>query len=427
MNTSKVSANFESVKEEKNDRSKSANSFVKFYRRFPATTLVLAPYVILILPPAFIFGNDSVWFLIRIALVALAGTLIVDIFWPRKRSANSNPGLTRYGRELYYLALGSILISVIVGILAALAGKGSVAVQIGRVEVTSGVIGTLDSFVGSWNIVGFGFLVAAYMGRNCSKREFYLVTAIVAGGVFIETIFTQRTAPLFSVLTFLVMFLMLFGLIRFRVVILGILATLLVWPTVFTIRNQLRISDGVKVSEKVSAFDRIRFDLQFSRAEGLEVPLDVSNTAGYLYDPSVTDIFRYGLIPRILDPNRDLVSTGNVINIALGGSTTSSFTFGPVTSVYVMQGPLFLFLYYAFLAILLNFVWRGGRNLTPIRLMLLASIISGPFGWFATQPDVLIGVIQSLIACLPLFGVLALIPKKKREIDIEEELARSSI
>lgn len=387
---------------------------VAFFRRMPTTTLIMAPYLLLFLPPAFIFRNPAVWFLIGVALVALCGTVLVDLLWPRtRRKPAPQKALERYGRGLFYLAFSAVAISSVVGLLAALAGKGSVAVQTGRAEISSGFIAALDGFIGSWGVVGIGLLVAAYLGGKCSRKEFFFTIAVGVLGAAVGVIFTQITAPLFSQITFLVTFLIFFGLIKFRTVIIGIFATLYVWPSIFEVRNLLRVANGVKVSDHVSAFDRLRFDLQFSRAMELNIPLDVS-APGFLQHPTILDILRFGLIPRILDPDRAMVSTGHVINIALGGSTTSAYTFGPVTTIYVLEGPIFLFFYYAMLAVLVNWVWQGGTRITPVRLMLLATLFSGPLGWFSTQPDALIGAVQSVTASVPLLIALSMLSKNSR-------------
>ncbi|MGP5561491.1 hypothetical protein ACTXN9_13065 [Corynebacterium casei] len=385
---------------------------VAFFRRLPTTTLVLAPYLLLFLPPAFIFGNSSVWFLIKVALIALLATTLVDLFWPRTPQMQDPKAiLKRYDRRLFHFAFIVVAFSSLVRFLAALAGKGSVAVQTGRAEMSSGYIGTLDSLIGSWGIAGVGLAVAAYFGGYCSKKELFLTVGIGVAGTALGVVFTQITAPLFSEITFLTMFLLFFGLIRSRLILIGIVVVLYIWPTIFEIRNQWRVESGVRVSDEVSAFDRLRFDLQFARAQELSVPLE-DTAIGFLQNPNVLDILRYGIIPRFLDPDRDLVSTGQVINMALGGSETSAYTFGPVTTIYVLGGSLYLFFYYALLAVLVNWVWKNGALITPVRLLLLATLFSGPLGWFSTQPDTLIGAVQDVTASVPLFIGLYLIRRK---------------
>jgi len=388
------------------------SSVVAFFHRMPTTTLVIAPYVLLFLPPAFIFGNSSVWFLIRVLLIALLGTVLIDLAWPRvKPLKEPRVYLERYDRRLFYLSFSVISLSTFVGVLAAIAGKGSVAVQTGRAELTSGFIVKLDSLTGSWEVLAVGLIVACYFGGQCTKKEMYFTLCIGVLGTAIGAIFTQITAPLFNKLTFLAMFLLFLELIKFRAVLFGIFGTLVIWPTVYEIRNQLRLANGVGVSEHLLAFDRLRFDTQFARAQEINVPLD-DNVSGILQNPGLLDILRFGLIPRFLDPDRDIVSTGLIINMALGGTETSAYTFGPVTTVYVLGGALYLLSYYAILAVVLNLVWQGGTRITPIRLTLLGVLFNGPLGWLSTQPDTVIGAVQSLTASIPLFIALMMIRTK---------------
>lgn len=382
--------------------------FVAVYRRYPVTFALLAPYLMLILPPAFIFGNREVWFLIEVAAIALAGAFLLEFVEPKQKGPSAPTNTAgEYGRGLFYLSFFAIAVGSIVGAAAAYEGKGSVTAMIAMAD-SSGLIGAIDSLTNGWVVVGVGMLFAAYVGAQCTRRAALFTLAIAILGEAIAAYFTQRTAPLFAFVTFLVVMAVLLGVVRPRVVLVGILATLLLWPTVFELRNQLRLEQGVAVSDAVTAFDRLRFDLQFGRGAELKVPLDV-DVPGFLRNPTPIDMLRYGTVPRFLDPERDLVSTGQVINVALGGGIASAYNFGPVTTAYVLEGPFYLFLYYFLLAVFFRRVWRQGTRITPMRVALVALVFNGPLGWFSTFPDTVISVLQSLVSAVPLFVVLHLL------------------
>lgn len=378
------------------------------YRRFPTTLTLLAPYVLLILPPAIVFGNPRIWFLIGVALIALAGAIVPELLIPRRARATPLPtDIVEHGRGLVPLAVLAITTSSIVGLAAAYSGKGSVAAQIGVAEESAGFIGTIDSLTRGWMIVGAGLLFAAYIGGHCSRRLLLAALVVPVASTAVAVYFTQITAPLFQLITCLAMLALFLGVIKMRVVIIGMLAILVLWPTVFELRNELREEVGVQVSESVSATDRLRFDLLFARAQDLEIPLDI-DMPGLLLHPSPIEMLRYGIVPRFLDPERDLVSTGQVINVALGGVSTSALSFGPVTTAYVLEGPVYLFFYYFLLSVYLNWIWRRRGRITAARLALLALVFHGPLGWISTFPDTTIGMLQNIVAAVPLLLILSL-------------------
>lgn len=386
---------------------------VAVYRRFPTTVTLLAPYLFLILPPAFAFGNPQVWFLIEVALIALAGTFLPDLAWPRRKRLEVQTGAEGSARGLFPVAFFAISTSSVVGIAAAYLGKGSVAAQIGVTETSVGLIGTLDSLIRGWAIVGVGLLFAAYICNQISRKSFLVTLSIPVASAVGSAYFTQITAPVFGLITFVAMMALFLGVLKLRVAIIGMISILVIWPTVFEFRNELRMQEGVRVSESVSAMDRVRFDLLFARGQELDVPLDIE-VPGVLVHPSLADMLRYGLVPRFLDPEREIVSTGRVINVALGGNSSSSYTFGPVTTAYVLEGPVYLFLYYFLLSVYVNVLWRRGTKITPTRLALLALVFSGPLGWFSTFPDTTIGMLQNMVSALPLLLALSLVRKAEK-------------
>lgn len=381
---------------------------VSLYRRFPATISLAAPYVLLILPPAIIFGNPGLGFLVSVGFIAVAGTVVPELLRPPPRASSEAPvAIEDHAGWLMRVSVTALAISSVVHVIAAAGGKGSVAAQVGIAQASSGIFDSLDSLTSGWMFVGVGTLVAAYLGRQCSRRVFFIVLAIPALAKLAAVVLTQMTAPLFEYLTFLAMFLLFFGLVPARAIMAGILAALLIWPTFYALRNEGRVADGLRVDTTVSAQDRLRFDLQFARAREVEMPVEVQ-LSGILQNPTPFDIVRYGTIPRFLDPERDKVATAYVLNVALGGSDTSAYTFGPVNDTFVLEGPVYLFVYYALVAILVNVVWKRGLGLTPMRIVLLALVMGGPLGWFATFPDANIAMMQHLVSSLPIFLVLSL-------------------
>lgn len=387
------------------DRYVNAGAVSRLLRRAPVTTQLAIPYGILILPQALLYGNEHLAFILGILGLALAGCGTVEtVVRTRRRDAFlvvSRRRLESYGGTLRVVALLACAVGQASGIVSASFGVGTVAAQLGLIRPLAPV-GPLLSIFSTWTVSGAALLVGAYLAGRLTRRTLHLcfLAVIVLEGV--RTTITTITASLISLTVYLVVLGIFAGTLRLRTCVVAVVAVLLIWPTVYEIRNAIRQDSGVHVSTSVDAFDRLRYDQQISRAADIpQVPIDIGQ-------PDLQDTLRYGLVPRFLDPDRPTLSTGNRINVFLGGSDTSSFTFLPVTTLYVLQGPLATVVFYALLALILALALRSGSRLSPARLVIFGLVSAGPLSWFAGYPDSTIGCLQGLVAALPLLGVLHL-------------------
>ncbi|WP_101847238.1 hypothetical protein [Zhihengliuella sp. ISTPL4] len=387
----------------------------RLFLSYPVSVALSLPYVLLILPQAVWNQNEHLGFLIGVLALALAGAVFVEALVGILRSSGRRARAARtaanvdatferlnaYGPALRRSAYFVTVVGVVVGVVSAAAGIGSIQSQVGLVAV-SAPLSMASALVGGWPTIGSALLVAARMARQLSARSFWSWIGILVVGQALEAYLTAVTATLMTFATSLMMMLLLFGIIRVRFALVTLLIVLIAWPIAFDIRNGLRESSGVAVSADVDAFDRLRFDLQITRAAEIrDIPLELGQ-------PGPIEIVRYGLVPRALDPERPPISTGIKINMYLGGSATSSYTFLPVTTAYVLGGPVYLVLWYGFWALLAAIVLRGGRDLSVLRIVLMGLLLSGPLGWFSTFPDRTIGVLQFLVSFLPVLLYLAL-------------------
>lgn len=408
--------------------------FQRLFRSFPISVALALPYVVLILPQAVWNDNEHLGFIVGVFAIALAATLFVELLIAIARSSRIDrqrergelrpdatlARLNEYGPALRRVAFVVTAVGVAVGVLSAAAGVGSIQSQIGLVAV-SAPLAMASALVGGWPTVGVALLIAARLAGQLSVRTFWIWIGVVVLGQGIEAYLTALTASLMAFATSLMMMLLLFGVIRIRYAVIALLVVLVAWPLAFDIRNELRQSTGVTVSTQVGAFDRLRFDEQIARAtEVTEVPLDLGQ-------PGPIEMLRYGLVPRVLDPERPPISTGIKINMYLGGSATSTYTFLPVTTTYVLGGPVYLLLWYAFWALIGAVILRGGRDLSVLRIVLMGLVFSGPLGWFSTFPDRTIGVLQFFVSFLPvmLFLLLEKTAVKRRAARREAKAAAS--
>ncbi len=325
--------------------------------------MMAGPYLILIIPEAVLNGNPDTGFLLSLFGLAVAGSLTVETLllpaWPggnwRERFAAA-AGTRGSGFALARTVAG---ISIVGDVTTALLGGGTIFTQVTG-ETSSSSIVQIASLVSSWRYLAFGLLIASLLGGRIPRRSAYAwMTALVLVQVAI-TVLTARTNPLFSYVTFAAVIGLVFGVFKVRYIVIAIVAVLIIWPTIFSVRNQIRESGGVPVSQSTTAEDRLRFDLQVTRAHDYVVPADIG-------EPGALTFVRYAVVPRVLDPGRPAFSTGHLINIYLGGGDTSAFTFLPLGTIYFLNGYLAIPIFYGAWALVVAVLLRarGGPRAGP--------------------------------------------------------------
>lgn len=373
-------------------------------REFPVTTLVAMPYAILILPQALLFANPDTGFIVWVLFLTLLPAFVVEVLTRHRSVRPLSLQGPSYGRNLYRLAVVLGVVGSLSTVVRALAGVGSVSAQVTGASGGS-LLTTALSVLTPWSVISVGLLVAAHLAGECTRRRMFAWIGVVVLGQAVAAHLNAITAPFFVFAIFVTTLLLYVGLVGIRHCVAIGAVILVVWPTVFALRNEARTAAGVDVSVRVGAFDRLRYDLQITRAVDLGHSIDVAT-------PDLIGILRYGLIPRFLDPGRPSLSTGNLINVYLGGVAESSFTFLPVTTTYVLEGPLVAAGVYVGWVVLLFLLLRHGRRVTPLRLAVLALVLAGPLSWFATYPDDTIGLLQGTVSLAPVAVALHLLRRR---------------
>lgn len=374
-------------------------------RRAPVTTQVAIPYAILIIPQALLNSNEHLGFIIGVLALALAGSTLVESFVRvRDRDrllADSRRTLESYGGTLRFTAFLACAVGQITGVVSAAFGVGTIAAQVGLIRPPAALAQTVSLF-STWTVSGAALLVGAYLAGQLSRRTLHLSFLAIILLEAVRTSFTALTAHFISVLVYLVVLAVFAGTLKVRHCVVAVVAVVLLWPSVYQLRNDIREQSGVRVVATIGAYDRLRYDEQISRAAQIpEVPIEIGQ-------PDLLDILRYGLVPRLLDPDRPSLGTAKKINAFLGGGTTSAYTFLPVTTLYVLQGPVQTVLFYAALAVILAVALKCGTRLTPARLIVFGLVSSGPLGWFTSYPDETIVSMQGILAAIPLLVTLGL-------------------
>ncbi|MGC4759568.1 hypothetical protein [Micromonospora trifolii] len=374
-------------------------------RCYPVTVVVLAPYALLILPMAVYHRNPETGFIVSLVGLALLGSVAVETIG--RLSGRPDPrwreGFRRAHARypwLYPIAVVVTLISIVANVLGAHLGRGTIVNQVSG-DLSGGSLAMVSTLFSGWTALGFALLVASHLGGRLSRPKLYGWLAVLVGAEAYIAVLTARSAPLVALLFFVASTGALCGVFRLRYLALCAVLLFVAWPAVFEHRNALREDRGVAVDTKVTATDRLRLDSQLSLVAGFDVPVDLGQ-------PGVTDYLRYGLVPRVLDPDRPAISTGQRINQYIGGGPTSAYTFLLLGNIWFFDGAIGVVAVHAFwaavAAVLLR--WRGTPG--PIRLSLFCLVLFDPLLWSNTYPDSTIGFLQHVVAATPVFVLLGL-------------------
>lgn len=398
---------------DRSNRRSSPGRSQRVVQAHPISTFVAAPYLLLYLPMALIFKNPRYDFILLTGMLAVVGAFFGEVVGNSLQ--NRRKGVRRGERRApeslrgqdnaqasYLVGKVALMIGGLSRLIASSQHVGSVVDQLQGAASANSAVGQLTSLFGTWAFTGIALILWAGRHSRVTKGKLRGWTAFFGLVFVVDFISTAISARLISAIIYVTWLLLMFGYIRFRTLITLFLIGMIVIPGLLTVRNDLRQKSDVVIAAQESPYDRLRYDLQITRAVDIEWPLDVGQPQG-------VDLLRYGLVPRVLDPSRPVLSTGVRIAEHLSGTNTPwAYTFLPVATAYVMEGPYWLLGYYALNGLLAVFLLGGkstGRNLAVWRILCFALILSGPMAWLATYPDSFIGALQGLVAAVPLLMI----------------------
>ncbi|MEU1754383.1 hypothetical protein ABZ436_17180 [Micromonospora matsumotoense] len=372
-------------------------------RCYPVSFLVLAPYALLILPMAVLNDNPQTGFivlLVGLALLGSAGVETVGLFFGRpdpQWRQGMRQATARYPR-IYPVARLVTLTSIAADLLGAYLGRGSIVAQISG-ELPDTPMVALTKLFSGWGALGFALLVASQLSGRLPRAKLYgWLAALVVTQAVVATL-TALTAPLIAFVFFAVAAGAVCGVFRLRYLLLGTVVMIMLWPAIFEYRNEIRQDQGIEVSDAVTAVDRIRLDRQLTLVAGIEVPVDLGQ-------PGLVDHLRYGLVPRIIDPDRPALSTGQQINQFLGGGPTSASNFLLLGNIWFFDGPVGVLAVHAFWAGFVALLLRWRARPGPARLSLFCLVCSDVLLWSGTYPESTIAFLQHVVSAMTVFFLL---------------------
>lgn len=368
-------------------------------RRYPVTLLLLAQYVPFVIIPALRYGTEGSGFIFGLLACGLATSVAVEsVFVPLGTSG----GKQRRIHPLSAVIVTSVGLIATLG--ATLLGARTYGLQLGAIQVSKAA--SFLTPLQSWLVVGplFGF----YAARNgwMSKRGAFLLAGGAVAASFVNSLLSQILFTAFTVALALTFGALLCNMIRVRWIVLCTVAAVLLWPVLYNVRNQGRVvyaPTQFAAQPPNSASERLRLDKNMSLAANFTAPPNLGA-------PSLLQMFRYGLIPRALDPdpNRPTISTGQLLNAALGGSPNSSFSFTVLGNLDVLAGLHGMILYVAAIAASMAFaVRRRGVGALVFACLLVQQCL-----WIeSTYPDGIGALIQGLTSSVVAFVFLTILER----------------
>jgi len=353
-------------------------------RTFGVTAILSTQLLVMVAGPAIVNGTQPLVLILSLCVVSVLVTLYVEFVAAFLRPIRWDGTSMSARFALFVLAAG-----LTASVLATAGGRGTYAVQVGLAR-EQWYVAFLTPF-SAWPIVGVGFVMWLYR-QGAVTRKIYLISIAVTLSSqlyigFERAIFGQAAAFLATILVMAVMI----GIVRLRFLVIAAIAVVLVWPTLYDLRDQTRAA-VLGTSAGVSAGDpygRLQLDKQMSLLSVIG--------HGDVQGPSVGLLLRTAFVPGALDPNRASLATGQLLSVATGGSDRSATSATFLGNANLFLGVGGVALVSGIIAALARFVIR--------RLDSSAWAI----GWFgliyyftlsfnATYPNGLVGLGQSLIS-----------------------------
>lgn len=365
---------------------------VGYLRRFPVTLLLLSQFVPFAVIPAYLRHNPHASFVSGLVLTACLSSLAVEAtIAPLHRRTQTFDAETPV--IAFDVARGARIVAVValsvIG-LGIASGLGSYGVGINRQAIPD--IAPLLTPLRPWSLIAVGlFLYAWRVSQISYATTARWIGAIAAAEVaygLANAIIATAASTLFAITAICIFF----KFLRPRSLLVAMLLSVVVWPSVADYRNQQRVQQSGIMSTQSTDLDsreRLRMDVFIGAASRVDAPVDIGQ-------PSLADIAHYGVIPRVLDPQRPQVATGRQFNRMLGGSRASSYTFMLVGNVWVLTGTTGLVVYSAVVALMLSLLLV--RGVGPLKMCAIGLALQSLVWMGATYPDNVIGFIQSQLS-----------------------------
>lgn len=353
----------------------------KALREFPATTVLLLQYGPLVVLPALRFGTPGRPHLLLI-LTAGVGTAAAVEAAARRLPSRERPAQAQRRVSAY----GILGIGLLAQLVAVSLGAATYATQIGSTNRSA--FAALATPFSAWALIGCALVIHEMTRGAIAKRRGLAVIGAALCVQLLLGIEIARLAPFMTAGLVAAFLLWMVRLLRLRWVMIGIVAVSITWPALYELRNAQRVSAGGQDVELAlhDPRDRLRLDRHFSQVAELDSRLPA---------PDPLEVMRFGLVPRFIDSGRRELSSGQDLNVALGGPSSSAASLTVFGNVYVYLGIFGVMAYAAVSSILLTVVRRrSGPWWTGATALIVGHLL-----WIeATFPDSIAALLQGVLA-----------------------------
>jgi len=359
---------------------------------FPVTLVLGVQYGLLVVLPAVLHHTDPLSSILRICVVGIASAFAIEALrvplGPRNR-----PEMPISVRSAQWI-LG-------IGWVASIA-QSWIAGSAYANQIASAAPSHWVSFFTPftyWVTIGTALNLAFGARGEISHRRMR-VTVLASLGLevglgFRNAIFGQAVAFVFAV-GFIALAL---RLVRWRSVIVTLMAAVLLWPAVYALRNSERAADlhqpGVPIAD---SGQRLRMDLEMAQVRVFAVGASPS-----IDSPSLGAMLRTGLVPRVFDPGRHTANTATSLSVALGGQTTTADTATTLGDAFIVGGWWAVIFYPAAVALVVGMLVRRKG---PWAVAILAIVAQYGLWIEVTYPDLLEAVLQAFISLVAAWVLL---------------------
>lgn len=341
--------------------------------------------------PALLLRDSNLRLVLLLTVVPLAAFGTAEYLIERGREPWPRRAAARNGYVKKFLVLAFVC-SVIGYLLSIVNGFGSVAEVVVGYQYSP--LYSISRTLTGLTAVCLVLIVYGERFEILPRRPAMRLAAVLLTLAFIDGLQAGYLgSSMAELVTFLVLGTMT-GLITWRVVGVAVAGGLLLLPTLFDLRDNVRAAAGLQRSgEVVGPLERFRIDTQISL-------LDSALPSEWVSPPDAGLLIRTALVPRILDPARPILDIGQQMNEALGFTHNNNISFGHYGTVFWLHGIPGVVVVAGLLGVLFGL---GVKHFSHIWAVVLLASVATPSVWpEVTFPNYFVGMIQFWLLCLGL-------------------------
>jgi hypothetical protein len=355
---------------------------VLWLERFPVTILLGAQYGLLVVLPTLEHHTAPEHLILTICGFGVAVAFVIEA-----ALVPTHPGSARQSSLTVRAAAIVFALGAIAEVISGLLGAGSYAVQLGTAS-SSRLVSAFTPFT-SWMLFGLLMMLWLYHEGRMSRRA---ASWTIGAAFALESLVAYHSAffdPLIGLALPLVLAMLLTRLIRARWLLVAVVIVVVVAPPLITLRNDRRVTLGASAGDArtTSLDERLRYDELMGQ-------IRLMPPKPFNFDqPTVGQLVRFGLLPRLLDRGRPNLNTAERLSTVLGETAHNSASLTPLGEAYGFNGWEGIIVLVGPATVLTAWAVRR-RSLGG--LLVYAIVGQEALSIFGTYPDQLAQVLQSL-------------------------------